>query len=191
MSKAEEYLVLASFDIVPKFLKVSLVFGIILGNSLFARDTLNIAILDLRGNLASDYLAVLSEHFVNAFVNQIQHSGNVSSYVNVLERRQIQEILREQVFTLSGAVSEDTENTATKIGNLLGVNKLIFGNVNSVGNLYSYNIRMVDVQSGRIEYATTKTCSDSYEPQLLVVKLNQAIQSMLGAIRLKTLQRPT
>jgi TolB-like protein len=74
---------------------------------------------------------------------------NRSQVFNVLERRQMEGILREQGFQLSGAC--DTDECVVQAGKILGARKMVAGSVSKVGNVYSIQVRIVDVTTGRIE----------------------------------------
>lgn len=73
---------------------------------------------------------------------------NTGKY-NVLDRQQMDAILREQGFQQSGACT-GTECTV-QIGQLLGVDKIFTGSVSKIGSLYTLNVRRIDVSTGRVE----------------------------------------
>lgn len=73
---------------------------------------------------------------------------NTGKY-NLLDRQQMDAILREQGFQQSGACS-GTECTV-QIGQLLGVDKIFTGSVSKIGSLYTLNVRRIDVTTGRVE----------------------------------------
>lgn len=105
----------------------------------------------------------------------------------VMERKELEKILGEQGFQLSGAVDQ---RTAVKVGKMLGVQLLIFGNVDfaekeseahtgglggliggRLGGVYggghkrttegNLTARVVNVQTGEILFSQTETVSDS------------------------------
>lgn len=63
----------------------------------------------------------------------------------VVERSQIEKIMKEQAFQISGAVDV---NTAKRIGAVFGVDILVFGNVALFGTLIETDIRLIDTESG-------------------------------------------
>jgi len=67
----------------------------------------------------------------------------------VTERSRRDEILKEQAFQQTGACDE--ASCLAQIGKLLGVQKMVGGSVGRVGNTYTVSLRMVDVETGRIE----------------------------------------
>lgn len=66
----------------------------------------------------------------------------------VLERRRMDDILEEQGFQQSGAC--DNTQCRVQIGQLLGVDRLVVGSLGKVGNVYSLNAKLLDVQTGAI-----------------------------------------
>jgi len=66
----------------------------------------------------------------------------------VLERRRMDDILVEQGMQQSGAC--DTESCEVKMGQLLGVDKVLTGSLGKVGAVYSLNVKLLDVATGKI-----------------------------------------
>lgn len=81
--------------------------------------------------------------------------------VNVMERDQMQEILKEQGFQASGACTD--EACLVEMGQLLGVKMLITGSIGRLGKLFLVNLRGVDVQTGRIAKAVSRDISGGIE----------------------------
>jgi len=67
----------------------------------------------------------------------------------VIERNKMNSIMEELGFQISGAC--DTEECVVQVGKILGARKMVAGSVSKVGNLYSLQVRIVDIQSSRIE----------------------------------------
>lgn len=68
---------------------------------------------------------------------------------NLLDRQQMDAILREQGFQQSGACTGG--DCSVQIGQLLGVDKIFTGSVSKIGSLYTLNVRRIDVTTGRVE----------------------------------------
>lgn len=66
---------------------------------------------------------------------------------DVVERAQLQKILKEQQLGMTGMISQDT---AAKVGELLGVKVIISGSVIQVGNTVEVNARLINVEDGSI-----------------------------------------
>ena len=68
--------------------------------------------------------------------------------VNVMERNQMQEILKEQGFQQSGACTD--EACLVEMGQMLGVKILVVGSLGKLGSMFMVNIRAIDVQTAQI-----------------------------------------
>jgi len=65
----------------------------------------------------------------------------------VVERAQLQKVLKEQQLGISGMINQET---AAKMGELLGVKVIVSGTVIQIGNTYDVNARLISVQDGTI-----------------------------------------
>jgi len=80
----------------------------------------------------------------DAIATQLQQSG----MVRVMERAQMDQILKEQGFQQSGAC--DGAECAVQMGKLLSVDRILVGTVGLVGRTYTLNLRMVGVGTGEV-----------------------------------------
>ena len=71
-----------------------------------------------------------------------------TKHFKVIEREMMEEILKEQGFQQSGC---STDECMVQIGKLIGVEKILGGNISKVGNIYSVSSRIVNVETGEIE----------------------------------------
>jgi hypothetical protein len=78
------------------------------------------------------------------FTNQIQSDGKY----RVMERSQVNKILKEQGFQASGACN--SAECAVEIGKLLSIDKLFIGSIGKLGQTWFINIRVVDIRTGEI-----------------------------------------
>lgn len=67
---------------------------------------------------------------------------------DIMERSEMENILKEQGFQASGACDDDA--CALEMGKILAVRYMILGNVGLLGKTYSISIRLVDVSTGKI-----------------------------------------
>lgn len=72
----------------------------------------------------------------------------------VLERSQMEIILREQGFQQSGAC--DGSECAVEMGKLLSVDQMVIGTVAKIGNTYSLTARLVGVGTGEVSRSVTR-----------------------------------
>lgn len=107
----------------------------------FSEQKRNIAVIDLEGNGITDNEAlVLTEKLRGELFN--------TGVFNLLERGQMDEILKEQGFQQTGCTSSEC---LVEAGQLLGVNAIVAGSVGKMGNIFLISIRIIDVASARIE----------------------------------------
>lgn len=105
-------------------------------------DAKTLAVMDL------DVTEGISEGEAQAIANRLETELNRLDSFTVLERRRMDDILQEQGFQQSGTC-DDTQ-CRVQIGQLLGVDRLVVGSLGKVGNVYSLNAKLLDVQSGTI-----------------------------------------
>jgi TolB-like protein len=66
----------------------------------------------------------------------------------VMERGEMETILKEQAFQQSGACNE--EACMVEMGQLLGIEQILAGSIGRVGKAFSISVRIISVQSGEI-----------------------------------------
>jgi hypothetical protein len=119
-----------------------LIFILISVFTLFAQNsTENFAVMDLqnRGMLNTGEIKLISD-----IINSIL----IENYAfNVIERGQIDDILKEQGFQLSGACDE---KCMVQAGQLLSVSRIIGGSIGKLDDVYILNLKIVDVATGKI-----------------------------------------
>ena len=79
-----------------------------------------------------------------------------SKYFNVVTRSDMGRILEEQDF--QQAACSDTQ-CLVDMGKILSVEKIVGGTVGRVGDTFSVAVRMIDVESGRIDHSVLKSVS--------------------------------
>jgi TolB-like protein len=81
--------------------------------------------------------------------------------VEVMEREQMQAILKEQGFQKSGACTD--EGCMVEMGEILGVQKLITGSIGKIGSLYLVNARVIDIKTAKISRSVSEDVKGSLE----------------------------
>ncbi|MDD5067357.1 MAG: carboxypeptidase regulatory-like domain-containing protein [bacterium] len=127
-----------------------------------------VAVLPFKNSTAAaqrdDYGAAVADMITTAIVK--------SKKLNVIERENLQKILKEQELWLSGMVDA---GTTKKIGQITGVSFIITGSVSKLGTFIELDVRMLDTETGKI--VVTENDKANSEEQLrsaierLVVKL--------------------
>jgi TolB-like protein len=102
--------------------------------------------------------------------------GKTGKY-QVVERSQMDEILKEQGFQQSGACNN--EECALEIGKLLSVQNMVLGSIGKVGETFAINIRLVDIKTGKIENELTENYKGKVDG-LLTDIIPRAAQKLAG-----------
>ncbi|MBD3240260.1 MAG: hypothetical protein GF331_06710 [Chitinivibrionales bacterium] len=96
--------------------------------------------------------------------------------VNVMERNQMQEILKEQGFQQSGACTD--EECLVEVGQMLGVEGLVSGSIGKLGSMYLINLRVINVSTARITHVVSEDVTGGIEQ--VVVKLKSIARQLVG-----------
>jgi len=105
----------------------------------FAQD-ITIAVLDFDGD-------GVSKSETRTLTNRLRDEMFKTGVYIVLDRGTMDDVLKEQQFSLSGCV---TSECAVEIGNMLGVQRMIGGSIGKVGNIYTISARIIDVATGKV-----------------------------------------
>ncbi len=131
-------------DLGDPFVKTSATAGFRTGG---AADTSakkkTVAVLEFSSSspeVGKNELATLTNRFRTILVK--------TNVYDVLERQKMGDILKEQDFTLSDACN--SAECAVQVGQLLGVEYMIAGDIGKLGNTYSVDLRLISVTSGKI-----------------------------------------
>ncbi len=98
---------------------------------------------------------------------------------DMMERSQMQEILKEQAFQQTGACNTDA--CAVEVGQLIGVEKMISGSLGKVGKTYSVVLRLIDVKTGRVEQNVAHDHTGEID-KLLTTVMKSIAQKMAPAV---------
>ena len=114
----------------------------------------SIAIIDFEGiGVSIDESRILTQRLASELI-----SLNV---YQLFERSKVDRLLKEQKFQHSGCVDAAC---AVEIGKLAGVHHMVIGTISKIGNTYSVDSRMIDVESGKsvisAEYSTQNSIDD-------------------------------
>jgi len=94
----------------------------------------------------------------------------------VIERGQMEQILTEQDFQLTGCTSNEC---AVEIGQLIGAQQMLAGSFGQLGTVYTIDMRIIDVQTGRILRTTSYDIEGSIN-RLLSEGLAEAVKRIAG-----------
>lgn len=131
-----------------------------------------VAVMPLRGSAVAEADARFLTERLNI---ELSRTG---AY-DVLERERMTEILKEQGFQQTGACDETA--CLVEAGRLLPVEKMIGGSVGKVGNVYSAQVRLIDLRTGVVERTATRDYKGELE-YLLTVGMRETAEELSGRI---------
>lgn len=97
----------------------------------------------------------------------------------MVEREQMEAVLKEQGFQQTGACSN--EECMVQIGQLLGVDCMISGSVGKIGRTYTMGLRLIDVKSGKITATANADCKCEID-ELLSTSTRQIVRDLLSEV---------
>ncbi len=128
-----------------------------------------IAILDFEGiGVSTQEARVLTNRLGT-------HMVQLGRY-QVIERGQMEQILQEQDFQLTGCTSNEC---AVEIGQLIGARQMLAGSFGKLGTVYTIDMRIIDVVTGRITRTTSYDIEGSIS-RLLTEGLAEAVRRIAG-----------
>jgi hypothetical protein len=107
----------------------------------------------------------------DAIANRLQQKGTM----RVLERAQMDKILKEQGFQQSGAC--DGAECAVEVGKLLSMDRMLVGCVGLLGHTYTLSLRMVSVGTGEVVRASMGDHAGTID-QLLTKLVPQTVNDL-------------
>lgn len=133
------------------------------------KDTPTLAIIDFEG-------LGISVQETRVLTNRLgTHMVQLGAY-KVIERGQMQQVLAEQDFQLTGCTSNEC---AMEIGQLLGVQQMLAGSFGKFGTIYTIDMRIIDVSTGGILRTTSYDVQGEAE-RLLTEGLAEAARRIAG-----------
>ena len=131
-------------------------------------QNITIAVFDFENNgLETNEVRQLSTRLENELVKL----GDFK----VVERTEIDKVLKEQKLQVSGNVEE----VLIDVGKILGASQIILGSVGKIGNLYTISTKLVDVESGELLLASDFDAEDGLS-ELLQIGLKDVALELTG-----------
>jgi hypothetical protein len=117
----------------------------------FSQAQFAVSILDFKGEDVEDKV-------LRACYNQLEESLIESNRFTVIDKSQRDEILDEQKFQNSGMCDDEC---AVEIGQLVGAEYLMLGEIIGLGKIYQVNIKIINIEKGDVaEKVTNKIKGD-------------------------------
>jgi TolB-like protein len=137
--------------------------------------------------LSADMIAVnnlkatgVKENEALSLTDALRSELGKSGKYQVMERTQMDEILKEQGLQQSGTCDE--ASCAMEIGKLLAVKQIVMGNIGMVGNTYTISVRLVEVGTGKILKDFTEYHKGTAD-KLLTIVIPRIAQEIAGTYK--------
>ena len=114
----------------------------LLSDKSYTSDTIAVCPLNSSSSGLESFSRLITERLTNALV--------ASKKCVVVERSNLNQVLSEAKIGLSGMVNQET---AAKIGNLIGAKRIITGNVEQDESEIHIIVRLINVETGQIEFS--------------------------------------
>ncbi|MDL2343459.1 CsgG/HfaB family protein [Deinococcus sp. MIMF12] len=150
--------------------RISLTAGLLaLGSSTLAQST-TLGVVYLNSNTPNPDAAWISRGLADMLTTDLSKIGRLT----VVQREQLDKVLKEQALGASGAVDP---GKAAQLGKVLGVQTLLTGSYAAIGRNVRVDLQLVNTSTGRVEGGVTAEGSiDSIftlEKQLVLAVLNK------------------
>ncbi|MBI5573616.1 MAG: hypothetical protein HY919_03575 [Elusimicrobia bacterium] len=132
-----------------------------------------IAVLNFKNNSPNKNWNYMESAVAEIFTSNL--AGN--SDFKVIEREKLNKILEEQKLNQSGIVDE---NTAVKIGKILGAIDIVFGSITQLGKTIIITARVIKIETGEIYAGETVNSENEEELPEMVKKLSDKIAASLS-----------
>jgi formylglycine-generating enzyme len=99
--------------------------------------------------------------------DSVRHAIVKSGTFKVMDRANMDRILREQAFQMTGGVQKER---AVEAGQFLGVGKIVIGSIGIVGRTYMISLSLVNIESGETERVEEDTCKCELDELIESVK---------------------
>ena len=132
---------------------MNVVFGKVAHKKEEVKNRMKIAIMDMIcQNVDPGVAVIVSDLLRDNFFSTGQYA--------VLERANMDKLIKEQQFQMSGCSSTEC---AVELGKILNMQEMVVGSVTKLGTRYFINARMVDVESGEIMVSASTECYSDNE----------------------------
>lgn len=120
--------------------------------------------------------SVIQADFAELMASEVIEKFKYSSRYDVVEREKFMKILEEQQLGNSNLADE---RFRLRLGRMIGTQLMVFGVFQVLGNTMRFDLRMVDVASGRI-VSTGTAIAPAHNLGLWLEAANQAAESLLS-----------
>ena len=134
---------------------------------------MTIAIADFKNNTDSFHLDDWEKSIPEFLKSELSKSENLI----IVERRQLESVLKEQALSMTGLVDS---STAQQVGNLLGAEYVISGTINQSGKWTRVDAKIIKVSSGHVKSEKVQAPDDRHLTEMIRVLGNNIIVMLSG-----------
>jgi hypothetical protein len=152
-------------------LKALIIFVILFCSTLLYAQAVKVAVTDFDGEKHyKDYASTVTGIIISEL--------SADSKIELIERSQLKKILDEHGLQMTGLVNPEQ---AVEIGKFIAINKLIAGTIGPLGNQFVITVRMIDIETAKIDLSVTETVPNASSlpsgSKVVAEKLLNAIKS--------------
>jgi formylglycine-generating enzyme required for sulfatase activity len=114
-----------------------------------------------------DVVGKVDRDIARPLTDSVRHEIVKSGRFKVMDRANMDRILREQAFQMTGGVQKER---AVEAGQFLGVGKIVIGSIGIVGRTYLISLSLVNIESGETERVEEDTCKCELDELIESVK---------------------
>lgn len=114
-----------------------------------------------------DVVGKVDKDISRPLTDSVRHEIVRSGKFKVMDRANMDRILKEQAFQMTGGVLKDK---AVEAGQFLGVGKIVIGSIGIVGRTYMISLSLVNIESGETERVEEDTCKCELDELIESVK---------------------
>ncbi|MEK6646769.1 MAG: CsgG/HfaB family protein [Candidatus Firestonebacteria bacterium] len=133
--------------------------------NVFGEEKIKIAVIDLEPRGVSTMTSSVISDFLRIDL------FDTKKFI-VVERNQMENILKEQTFQRTGCT---TTECVIEVGKILNVEQMLVGSVSKLKDTYYINVRVVDVATGEVKLSKEVSCKEEDElrnaSRKLIIKL--------------------
>ncbi len=112
------------------------------------QQKISVAVLDLAGG-------GIAPHEILGMTSRLRSELFQTRKFQVLERSEMDDILREQGFQQSNCTSTEC---VVQAGRLIGVQQMVAGSISKIGTIFTLDIRLIDVETGKVVQTVYEDC---------------------------------
>jgi TolB-like protein len=134
---------------------------------------MTVAIADFKNNTDAFYLDDWEKSIPEFLKSELSKSEDLV----IVERRQLEAVLKEQALSMTGLVDS---STAQQIGNLLGAEYVISGTINQSGKWTRIDAKIIRVSSGHVKSEKVQAPDDKHLTEMVNLLGNNIIVLLSG-----------